>query len=190
MLSLLLCGGALAEPLQSAPAPVPVDGPRQGIWGGAGFAIGSLGFGGDAGSRQVGRETGLAINGRAGYALTPRFSLGLDATLWAKESDGATAAAWLVSGMATFYPSASGDFWLEGGLGAVVLDESDIGNRGTGLALSAGVGYDIRIGESWGVAPFARATFSSGVEIEQGGRSTGFTENPDLLMFGATFAWR
>ncbi len=166
------------------------DEPRHGLWGGGGFAIASVGFGGDAGERSVDRETGAAFNGRAGFAVMPRLSVGIDATVWAKESDGATATVWVLAGMATFYPSASHAVWIEGGLGALVLDERDIGNRGSGVAINTGVGYDIGIGRSWVVSPFVRATISTGVEIEQAGSRTGFTENPNLLMFGATFAWR
>lgn len=164
--------------------------PRRGFWIGFGAGITSVGFGGDAAAFDIERENGLSIHGRAAYALAPKLSLGMDGLLWIKESEGNTASVWTLMAVATFFPLDQAPLWLEGGAGVVRLDESDIGNVGTGAGFAGAVGYDFALGNEWVAAPFFRATFSTGVDIERNGEPAGFTENPQLLTFGVSFIWR
>lgn len=164
--------------------------PRRGFWLGFGAGITSVGFGGDAAAFDIERENGLSIHGRAAYTLAPKLSLGMDGLLWAKESEGNTASVWTLMAVATFFPLDRAPLWLEGGAGLMRLDESDIGNVGTGAGFAGAVGYDLALGNDWVAAPFFRATFSTSVDIERNSEPAGFTENPQLLTFGVSFIWR
>ena len=187
LIAALLASGALALPAPTQAAPPDAG---RGFWAGGGAALTSVGFGGDAADAGIEREGGLGLRGGAGYAFTDRLSAGGEANLWAKETDGSTATIWTLSAVAYFFPSPSRGWWLEGGLGVLVLDESDIGNRGSGIAVTAAVGHDFALGERWKLAPYFQAIFSGGVEIEQGGIGTGFTENPNLIQGGVAIFWR
>jgi len=163
---------------------------REGFWIAGGAAITSVGFGGDAADFDVGRESGLAVHGGAGYTVSPHVAVGGELDLWSKESDGNTATIWGASAVAYFFPSARRGWWLKAGVGVLVLDESDIGNRGSGVAIKLGAGHDFRLREHLFLAPYFQAIFSSGVEIAQEGSDTGFTENPNLIQGGVTLTWR
>lgn len=164
--------------------------PRHGFWLGFGAGITSVGFGGDAAAFDIERENGLSIQGRAAYALAPKVSVGVDGLLWIKESEGNTASVWTLMAVATFFPLDQAPLWIEGGAGVLRLDESDIGNVGTGAGFAGAVGYDFALSDNWVAAPFFRVTFSTGVDIEHNGEPAGFTENPQLLTFGVSFIWR
>ena len=186
ILTLMTVAAGTPAIAQTGSAPVAT----RGVWLDAGLGLASVGFGGDAGARGVEREGGLSLRGGAGYRLSSHLRIGVEGMVWAKETSGTTTALWAVSGVAYWYPSGPGGLWLKGGLGALVLEEDDIGNHGDGVALTTGLGRDFRIGGRATLGPYVQWTLSRRVEIEQAGRGTGFTEDPDVIVAGVTLVWR
>ena len=76
----------------------------SGPWVEGGLALGSLGFGGDAGARGADRETGLVLTAGAGYRLRDSLALGGEVTAWSKESAGSTTTVWGAYGVLWFRP--------------------------------------------------------------------------------------
>ncbi|MBK6306528.1 MAG: hypothetical protein IPF47_12780 [Gemmatimonadetes bacterium] len=62
-----------------------------------------------------------------------------------------------LAALVRFYPSATGGFYLTGGLGVATLDlgVSGYGSASdTGVSALLGVGYDIRVGRNVSLTPF------------------------------------
>ena len=77
---------------------------------------------------------------------------------------------------------------MKAGLGRLTLDEPDIGNRGSGLSGTLGISRQLRQRGRWNLALSLQGIISKDVEIEQGGRSTGFTEDPSMVTLGFSLA--
>jgi hypothetical protein len=125
---------------------------RQGFWFSGGLGYGSLGC--DAcGSRSNGLSGGLSLGG----TISPRFLLGVGTTGWTKSQQGATLTVSTLDARVRFYPSATGGFFMTGGLGlgAVTGSVSGFGSSTeTGLGMILGLGYDYRVAHNTSITPF------------------------------------
>ena len=145
MLSLAIA--ALATP---AMAQQPQE--RKGFWFNVGLGAGSLGCD-DCDSRANGLSGQLSLGG----TLTPRLLLGAGTNGWTKSEDGVTLSMGSLAALVRFYPSATGGFYLTGGLGVATLDLGVSGSGSasdTGGSALLGVGYDIRVGRNVSLTPF------------------------------------
>lgn len=129
---------------------------RDGLWFNVGFGVGSLGCS-DCDGRESGLGGGLALGG----TLSDKVQLGVFSNWWTKSEDGVTLSAGSLTGAIRFYPSATGGFFLVGGLGLGILRASlfdpgfDPGSFSeTGFAAILGLGYDIRVGRMLSLTPF------------------------------------
>lgn len=125
---------------------------RQGFWFNVGLGAGSLGCD-DCTSRTNGLSGQLSLGG----TISPRFLLGVGTNGWTKEEDGVTLTMGSLAALARFYPSATGGFYLTGGLGIARLDLglADYGSESdTGVSALLGIGYDIRVGQNVSLTPF------------------------------------
>jgi outer membrane protein with beta-barrel domain len=123
-----------------------------------------LGIGGGSAALKSGgqtsdRETGSTGHLRAGYILNPKVSIGFEGNFWMKSVEGVDWTFDTYTAEATFYP---GDgFTLRAGVGgggaeaAVSSGSSTTTASETGLGVSTGVGYEIRVSRSWAVVPQA-----------------------------------
>lgn len=133
---------------QDAPA-------RDGFFIGLGLGGGSFGCT-DCGDRQSGVSGHLKL----GTAVSEQLLLGVESTGWTKEELGARLTHTNVSAMAQFYPSAANGFFLKGGIGVSSLRVSaDVGGVSgsvteNALGLTAGLGYDVRVGNNFSVSPY------------------------------------
>jgi hypothetical protein len=158
LLRLRILSTVLAAAL-AALAPPAVDAQeRSGLWGGLGAGYGAAEASSDeigAGDREGSGVGYLAI----GWTLTDQVLLGGEAHIWSKtaHSDdfGGNMTVNLYSALVTLmlYPSATGRFFVKGGLGASALDlEVKVLNTrltadlGTGVGYLVGAGYDIPAG--------------------------------------------
>lgn len=126
---------------------------REGIWFNAGLGYGSLGCN-DCGSE---RDGGLSGNLAIGGTISPRFLLGVGTTGWTKSESGVTLTVGTLDLRARFYPSATGNFFLTGGIGAGSIGGSVSGygsDSETGVGVVLGLGYDFRVGQNMSVTPF------------------------------------
>lgn len=125
---------------------------RQGFWFNIGWAYGSLGCD-NCDGRTGGRGGGLSL----GKTLSPKVLLGVGTTNLRETKDGVILEAGTVDLRLRFYPSATGGFFLTGGLGVGVISGSlTSARRGREIGLGAvfGLGYDIRVGRNVSLTPF------------------------------------
>ncbi len=132
---------------------------RSGFWINLGVGGGSLGC-------ENCDERTSAVSGQLalGGTLSDRVLLGGSINSWTKQEGGITFNASTVTAMVRFYPSATGGFFLSGGLGvATSAANIDIGSFGfentlfiedNGVGALIGAGYDIRVGSNVSITPF------------------------------------
>lgn len=128
---------------------------REGFWANFGLGWATLGCN-DCTDRIEGGGGALALGG----TLSQKWQLGGSVTTWTRSENNATLTVGLVAAAAKFYPSATGGFFLIGGVGVASID-AQIGNssgnvsgRETGTGLQLGLGYDFRIGRNVSLTPF------------------------------------
>lgn len=142
---------------------------RQGFWFNIGLGYGSLGCD-NCDGRTGGVSGGLALGG----ALSQKLLIGVGTNGWTKSEDGATLTVGTLTAQVRFYPSATGGFFLLGGLGvgSISASVSGIGSDSeTGLAALFGLGYDIRMSKNVSMTPFwngfATSTSNSDANVGQ-----------------------
>lgn len=128
---------------------------HEGFFIGLGLGGGSFGCAG-CGDRQSGMSGYLKLGG----AVSPQLLLGVESGAWTKEESGARLTQANVSALAQYYPASTNGFFVKGGIGLSTLEASasapgvSISASQTGLGLTAGLGYDIRVGNSASVTPY------------------------------------
>jgi hypothetical protein len=146
-LAVLACLCAVARP---APAQE-----REGILFGVGFGYGSLGFSCDGcGDERDGSYSG---NIRVGYALSPRFLVGVEGQGFYKDEPGGYLTANTVTGSVYYYPLERTPLFVRGGigLGLISIGVDGVGTETeTGFGWSLGVGYDIPVGPTYALTPY------------------------------------
>jgi hypothetical protein len=148
---------------------------RQGFWIAFGLGAGSLGCD-DCGDE---RETGTNINLRMGGTLSQRLILGGEVNIWTKTEGDVSLSTGHIGPVILFYPSATGGFFLKGGLGlantSFELGSLTIEEQGMGITL--GLGYDARVGRNFALTPYFDILSSSydGGSLNQVAFGLGFT---------------
>lgn len=129
---------------------------RDGFFIGFGLGPGSFGCE-DCGDR----ETGIAAHLELGGTVSPSLLIGAESAAWTKEvEDGVRITHANLSAIAQFYPSAEAGLFLKGGVGFSRLEvEASSGGVSAsvsdeGLGLTAGLGYDIRVGSNFSLSPY------------------------------------
>lgn len=152
-------------PLTTAAAQNPHT--RTGFWFNGGLGVGSYGCDGCSG-----RESGGSATIGLGGTLSRKVLLGAGINAWAKEVDGVDLTAATVTAMIRFYPSATGGFFLVGGLG-YAMEEVSLGNVSvseSGAGVLLGLGVDIRVGRNISLTPFWNG---NGLSIDGAGSNFG-----------------
>lgn len=85
---------------------------RSGFWFNGGIGLGSYGCEGCSG-----RESGGTLTLGLGGTLSQKVVIGGAMNIWAKEVNGVDVSVGTITAMIRFYPSATGGFYLTGGLG-------------------------------------------------------------------------
>ena len=131
---------------------------RQGFWITAGLGVGSLGCD-ECDSRETGGTAQIALGG----TLSPRLQLGATSNAWSKKEDGVTVTQSALMALVKFYPSATGGFFLQGGLGVgqLELKSGNISFSEDGTSALFGLGYDIRVGTNFSITPFLNGVAGS-----------------------------
>ncbi len=146
---------------------------RNGFWFNGGLGFGSLGCE-DCEARETGPSGGLSLGG----TISQKFLLGVGTSGWTKSENGVTLTAGTLDARVRFYPSATGGFFLTGGLGLGSIS-ADIDGFGSdsevGVGLLFGLGLDIRVGTNVSLTPFwngfAVRTSNSNANVGQIGLS-------------------
>ena len=142
---------------------------RQGFWFNGGLGYGSLGCQ-DCSGREGGLSGGIALGG----TVSRKLLLGAGTNGWTKSENGATLSVATLTALVRFYPSATGGFFLLGGLGlgTVRAELSGFGSDSeTGVGALVGLGYDIRVGQNVSLTPywngFAMSSSNSDANVGQ-----------------------
>ena len=149
-----ICAIAAVSVAGTAQAQRPNASGRDGFWISGGLGYGSLGCD-NCGSREGGLSGGLSLGG----TISPRFLLGVGTSGWTKEDQGARLTVAEIDARVRFYPSATGGFFLTGGLGYGSITGSAGGFSATenGAGAILGMGYDVRIARNMSVTPYWNA---------------------------------
>jgi hypothetical protein len=141
-----------STPDQPTEKPAEPKNRRMAFWFNAGFGYGSLGCQ-DCNGRTGSLTGGIALGG----SVSQKVLLGVATTGWAKSENGAELDVGTLVAVIRFYPSATGAFFLLGGLGVGSIhgESSFVGSQTeTGFGALLGLGYDIRVGRNVSLTPF------------------------------------
>jgi hypothetical protein len=181
--------GALGAPLAAQDITPASDGPaRQGFFLGLGVAGGQFDNECDI-CADADPVNGFGSHLKLGGTLSPKFRLGVEffgmTTAEGQFSDlggGPTTRENIGDAVASlwFYPSASGNFWIQGGVGGVAyLADVESDQKYTAVSLGGvlGVGYDLRLGSNGSLTPYIRWALSGeGTLKDENGNDTGPAE--------------
>ena len=139
-------------------SPSPNDHNREGFWINIGLGYGTLGCDRCDDEREGGFGGGLSLGG----TLSDQWLLGGGTNGWTKAEDGVTRRVSTLTTLARFYTSATGGFFLIGGVGVgvslTVRENSacgcELSDSETGFATLIGLGYDVRVGGNVSLTPF------------------------------------
>lgn len=166
---LLLAASASAGVAQGHPQT------REGFWISFGFGYSSLGC-----ENCDDRVSGTGGYLRMGGTLSQKLLIGGEANGWSKSQGNATLTVGNVGPVLYFYPSATGGFFLKGGLGlsTAELDFGGFSGEETGAGITIGMGYDARVGRGFALTPYFDILSSS----FDGG-------SVNMFAFGLGFTW-
>ncbi|MDH4132673.1 MAG: porin family protein [Gemmatimonadota bacterium] len=154
---------------------------RSGFWLNVGFGWGSADFNCDG--CDTDRESGVSGQFALGGTLSPQFLIGVESNGWYKDENSVESMLGTFAAVAYYYPSATGNLFVKGGLGFASYRFENGGSADdTGFGLLGGVGYDIPIGGKFSITPVA--TFQYGIMGDANG-AEGVSQN--ILSLGATF---
>lgn len=125
---------------------------RNGFWFNGGLGYGSLGCE-DCDDRTGSWSGGLALGG----TVSQKVLLGVGSNGWTKSEDGVELTVGTLLAVIRFYTSATGGFFLLGGLGvgSIRAEVSGFGSETeTGYGALVGLGYDFRVGDNVSLTPF------------------------------------
>jgi hypothetical protein len=165
---------------------------RRGFWIGFGFQYGSAGVSCDQ-CVDFERESGFGSFLKLGGTLNEQVLLGADITGWTKEEEGVTSTLGNVTAAVYFYPAARSGFFVKGGFGFSAYyesdDVSDLDAEGTGVGLTVGLGFDLRVGRNISMTAVVDYIWGSVGEIEVSSSivAEGWKQNAFLVGLGVTF---
>ena len=155
---------------------------RSGFWLNVGFGWGSA----DQNCDNCGttdRESGLSGQFALGATLSPQFLLGVESDGWYKEKNSVKSTLGTLAAVVYFYPSASGNLFVKGGVGLASYRFSNGSSiDDTGLGLLGGVGYDIPLGKKFSLTPVATYQYGS---MGDANGAKGLKQN--IISVGGTF---
>ena len=124
---------------------------RDGFWISGGLGYGSLGCEG-CGSREGSISGDLSLGG----TISPRFLIGAGSAAWSKSEQGATLTVGTLDARVRFYPSATGGFFITGGVGfgSVRGQVGGFSATETGVGTILGLGWDIRVAKNTSITPY------------------------------------
>src|SRR3954454_16467427 len=124
---------------------------RHGFW-----LSGALGMGTLRTDGGTSRETGVTGDISLGGTLSQRWLVGVGSSAWSKSENGGRLTVGTLDARVRFYPSATGGFFLTGGIGAGSVRASVGGISATdnGAGAIFGLGYDYRVARNASITPY------------------------------------
>ena len=123
---------------------------RDGFFMGLGLGAGSMGLSADGESSD--RLSGSSGSFRLGYAINPKFALGVESGNWFKSEGGELLDVGTFTAAASFFPAEG--LVLRGGFGVGVIGGADEGISGeVGTGMSVGAAYEFRATKTLAIGP-------------------------------------
>lgn len=171
---------------------VPVSpNPREGFW--IGFGLGGGSIGESCSSCSTTRTGGVTGFVRLGGTVSQHVLLGGEVDGWGRSDNGVDRSLGVASFVAAIYPSWSGAFFFQLGIGGLTYTENNGVDKVTATAPagSIGVGYDFRVGRTLSITPFFNALASSAVSFQVNGASvpSGQDIKLNLAHIGVGLTW-
>jgi len=165
-------------------APAQSNSIRHGMWVGAGLGLGSARL-----SCQIcrsNRDGGTSGYLRAGTTLSSAVLLGLEGTVWYESDRGVDQLLGSLQGVVYLYPKPSSGFYLKAGLGISQFSAKDSDDELSSQALAGqvGIGYEVPMGRSLSIVPFANFLGSTSGDVRFNDTVAGLSANTSLLQFG------
>jgi hypothetical protein len=157
---------------------------RQGFWISVGFGVGVYELNCDGCSFE--RAIDKSGNLRMGGSVSQKVLVGGEVMAWSHYADGVDEWGGALTAVMLYYPSSSGGLFLKGGLGVGGYDASGYGwqQTATGLALSGGLGYDLRLATNFSVTPYLNGFYAFQAPLELSGSPTGTDATQELVQIG------
>lgn len=195
LVALLL--GAVTAPLMAQDIRAISSGPeRAGFWWGLGLGLAQADVKCPS-CPNVDPESFPMLDIHLGGTLSPRWTLGVQLT--GGKKDGAFTNPSTVSSTvgdmnvsAYFYPSASGNLWLQGGVTGAVYEETAGSSKATavGGGLTLGGGYDFRFGRNTSITPSLRGVFGGKTDVKDENAATLATDfQMNFIQLGVSVIW-
>jgi hypothetical protein len=188
---LLVAAAALLLVASVFPVRARAQGTRQGLWFGFGFGYGSTNVSCDS------CGTGPRFSGTSGFlkfggTLNPHLRVGITADGWTHTSEGETENLGNLTASLYYYPRNRSGLFVEGGVGISSYDlNTSPAISGTGLGLTAAVGYDLPIGPTASLTPrvaYAYGAVGSLHESDTGAAvANAWNQNLLSVALGVTF---
>lgn len=195
-----LAGMVAALALWAAPARAQAHGGLQGGFVAAiGAGAGSADFACDV--CLTDHQVSAALQLRAGMAVTPDLALTMDVSGWRKHyaSSGGSATADLgfLTLDAQWYPAGGSQFFVTAGGGvAAFRDAISSGSPGattltaTSVAATAGLGWDLRVGDRWGITPYVNFYGAARAPVQVNSAGSSRRLGATLVQAGIALHWR
>ncbi len=162
---------------------------RQGF--GISFGLGTGSAGVDCSGCSSDRTSGLSGYLRLGGHLRPDLFLGAESNGWVHSESGVDETVGFYSAVVQWYPNVATGFYVKGGLGlATYLATDGVDDiTGSAIGLTAGLGYDFRVGRNLSLTPYLNYLRSGKGELEVNDISSGFNVSSNILQVGLGLTW-
>ena len=138
-------------------------------------------------------ENGTAIMLRFGGAIRPGVVLSGEINGWSKSyDDGTTGTVSWINFVAQLYPNPASGLFVKGGVGFGGLSAEDGHDKVETSSAGAvvGAGYDIHLGRSFSLTPYADYLYASKGDAKFNGTTVAFKLGASLVHLGIAASWR
>jgi hypothetical protein len=157
---------------------------RHGFWFGGGIGMGSARL--SCSICRAGRDGGMSGYLRLGATITPQLLIGGETTVWYHTASSVDYLLGSVQAVLYLYPAKRSGFYLKTGLGMAQYSAKDSADKLSTQALAAqvGVGYEVAIGTSMSIVPYANLLATSAADLRFNSTVSSLSAKTSLLQIG------
>jgi hypothetical protein len=157
---------------------------RRGFWLGGGAGIGSARL--SCTVCRAGRDGGGSGYLRLGATITPQILIGGEAIAWYHSESDVSFFLGSVQAVVMLYPMVRSGFFVKSGFGLAQYSAKDPTNKisSQALAMQVGVGYEMAVGRSMSIVPFANFLGTTGADVRFNDTVSGLGAKTSLMQVG------
>jgi hypothetical protein len=157
---------------------------RRGFWFGAGVGMGSARL--SCSICRSGRDGGGSGYLRVGATLTRQLLLGAETLIWYHSQNSVDYLLGTVQAVAYLYPMRNSGLYIKTGLGIAQYSAKDANDKVSTQALAGqvGAGYEVAVGKSMSIVPFANFMGTSGSDVRFNDTVSNLSANTSLIQVG------